>query len=179
MVRSSHVWPFLAALVWLAGCTDTIHDYALKADVKHVAELVARDPSLIKARNSLGKTPLHMAVTSGSTEMVAWLVEHGADINAKDNTGLTPLHVAAWWTATERAGYLLDHGANLNATDEFGDTPLHVAAAHGRRAMAKFLIERGADVNVHNKDGRTPADLARASRFPEAADLIEQLASGK
>jgi ankyrin repeat protein len=162
-------------LLCVAGCTDTIHDYASKADIKNVATLVARDSSLVHARNALGKTPLHMAVTSGSTKMVAWLIEHGADVNTQDNTGLTPLHVAAWWTATERAAYLLDHGADLNATDKFGDTPLHIAAAHGRKAMVVFLIERGAKPAARNKDGRTPAELARANRQSDTAEVLDHL----
>lgn len=163
----------LVLAVAAAGCADSIHDRAAAGDIPAVARLYDRDAALLSTRDERGKTPLHMAVTSGSTPMVQWLLEHGADVNAQDKTGLTPLHLAAWWTATERAKVLLDSGANLEARDAFGDTPLHMAAMHGRNAMVRLLIDKGADASARNKDGRTPAELARSKRHGFTASYIE------
>ena len=41
-----------------------------------------------------GRTALHFAVSLGWTEMIRFLVEHGADIEAKDRYGMTPLMLA-------------------------------------------------------------------------------------
>ncbi|MCC6698159.1 MAG: ankyrin repeat domain-containing protein [Candidatus Hydrogenedentes bacterium] len=156
-----------------AGCADSIHDRAAMADLQGVSRLLEHDPSLLEARNPRGKTPLHMAVTSGSDAMVAALLSRGADVNAHDNTGLTPLHIAAWWTSTARAAVLLDAGADLAATDHFGDTPLHVAALHGRRSMTQFLLRRGAPRESLNGAGLTPLALATKHRQEKTVSLLE------
>ncbi len=45
----------------------------------------------IEARDALGRTPLHIASMFGLEEMVAILLERGADVNARDQWGVTPL----------------------------------------------------------------------------------------
>lgn len=170
-------WAAVLPLLFACGCGASIHDAAAMADVRTVAAMLDRDPSLLEARNALGKTPLHMAVTSGSTEMVQLLLDRGANVNAKDNTGLTPLHIAAWWTATNRAQQLLDAGADPNSRDRFGDTPLHVAAMHGRQAMTVFLAGHGARLDVENDSGRTPLALAEKYEREKTAHILEVLAA--
>lgn len=155
-----------------AGCGASVHDYALKGDVRGLERMIEADPSLLEARNKLGKTPLHQAVTSGSTRAVQWLIDRGADVNARDGTGMTPLHVAAWWTSTERAKQLLAAGADLEARDAFGDTPLHVAAMQGRGAMTLYLVAAGADPTARNEEGNTPIDLALRHGHKEIAGLF-------
>ena len=41
-----------------------------------------------------GQTVLAAAAGSGSTELVQYLLQHGADLNAKDDSGSTPIHWA-------------------------------------------------------------------------------------
>jgi cytohesin len=155
-----------------AGCVGSVHDYAAKGDVAGLERMIAADPGLLESRNRLGKTPLHQAVTSGSTRTVQWLIDRGADVNARDDTGMTPLHVAAWWTSTERAKQLIAAGADLDARDAFGDTPLHVAAMHGRGAMSKYLVAAGADPSARNDEGNTPLDLARRHGYENIAEAF-------
>ena len=40
-----------------------------------------------------GRTALYVAVASGKTEMVAWLLEKGADKNAQTNTGISVMEM--------------------------------------------------------------------------------------
>lgn len=181
MNRNKHsvavVLPVLLSAFVVCGCGDSIHDAAAKADLRTTARMLDREPSLLEARNPLDETPLHMAVTSGSTDMVQLLLDRGADVNAEDKTGLTPLHIAAWWTATNRAQQLLDAGADPNLQDHFGDTPLHVAAMQGRQAMTVFLARHGSRLDVKNDDGRTPLELAKAYRQSETVHLLEVLSA--
>lgn len=159
--RFLHCWIALVfAAVLSSGCSDSIHDAALKGDLKSARRLLDANPQLINSRNKLGKTPLHQSLTGGNDEIIKLLIERGADVKARDNTGLTPLHIAAWWSVTARAKILIDHGADVTATDKFGDTPLHTASMHGRGKMCLFLIENGARIDTKNLDGRTARDLA-------------------
>jgi len=126
----------LAATALASGCGQSIHDAALRGDVRAVRRMLDADPELIRARTPLEKTPLHQAITSSNEELIDFLLERGADVNAKDKTGLTPLHVAAWWMATKIARQLLRHGADIHAVDVFGDTPLH-----GRHARPRGHVQ--------------------------------------
>ena len=49
----------------------------------------------VNATNSIGQTALHVAALWGSTESVAFLLQHGADIDATNSHGATPLPFAA------------------------------------------------------------------------------------
>lgn len=44
--------------------------------------------------NSLGQTPLHVAVTRDNTGVVEYLLEFGIDVNITDNEGHSPLYSA-------------------------------------------------------------------------------------
>ncbi|OAI52682.1 ankryin, partial [Planctomyces sp. SCGC AG-212-M04] len=50
----------------------------IAGDLSAVQELVQRDPSLVRAQYAY-RTPLYFAVREGRTDVVAWLLEHGAD----------------------------------------------------------------------------------------------------
>lgn len=156
----------------LCGCSSSIHDAALRADLDQVEKVLASNPLLVNDRAGRGKTPLHQGVTSGSDEMVSLLLERGADPNAPDATGMTPLHVAASWTTTARAGLLVEAGSDLNARDSLGNTPLHEAALQGRGSMSYFLLKSGADPAFENVLGQTPLDLAESGGFDRIAALF-------
>jgi ankyrin repeat protein len=50
----------------------------------------------VNTRDPLGKTPLHIAISSRNVEMALVLISFNAtDINLKDNDGITPLRLAA------------------------------------------------------------------------------------
>ncbi len=58
-------------------------------EVENARELaVARN---LEARDELGRTPLHIAAMFGVDDMVALLIDRGADVNARDQWGTTPL----------------------------------------------------------------------------------------
>ena len=61
---------------------------------QEVAELLVRSGADVNAGEG-GNTPLHGAAGFGqSTTMVAWLLDHGANVNARDYRGKTPRALA-------------------------------------------------------------------------------------
>ena len=159
----------------LAGCAPSIHDVVGREDLEQAKAMLAEDPALVHARNSMGKTPLHYAVTYGAPDLIDLLVSSGADVNAADHTGLTPLHVAAMIDRSQEARRLVGHNADLEARDSFGDTPLQYAALHGQLRMVKLLIEAGADTATVNDAGLSPLESARQNRKGHVVEFFRNI----
>lgn len=107
-----------------------------------VKALLVADPDLINARDKDGSTPLHCAVWKGHQQVVAQLIEAGADVNAQnenDHWGTTPLHAAAHANQAAIAQLLIDQGADVKATDREGRTPMFHTTFHKARAVVKVL----------------------------------------
>lgn len=120
---------------------------AKRGDVDHVRSLLATDPDLIHARDIDGSTPLHCAVWKGEKEMVAFLLQAGADVNShntNDHWGTTPLHAAAHANQASIVQMLLDHGADVNAEDMNGNTPMFHTTYHKATAAARVLTKHTA-----------------------------------
>jgi ankyrin repeat protein len=108
-------------------------------------------------------TPLLVAARDGHHEIVAILLEAGADVNATEPTfGAVPLHKAVYNGHAGIARVLAAWpGVNLDyqgATN--GYTPLHDALWHGYEDCASAMLDAGADVRLLGHDGKTPLDLA-------------------
>lgn len=115
---------------------------AKSGNVVILKALLATDKTLVDARDSDGSTPLHCATWKGHLEVVAALVEAGADVNAvnqNDHWGTTPLHAAAHANQAAIARLLIDHGANPKALDLDGKTPMFHTTFHKAKAVAKLL----------------------------------------
>jgi ankyrin repeat protein len=104
--------------------------------------------------------PTHLAVQSGTPEMTALLLRHGADVSARDSWDRTPLHLVAaedWPRAAALSRVLAAAGADLSAKDARGFTPLHVAAEndcvpvfelYAGRAPALLVERAGTEANA-------------------------------
>ncbi len=106
------------------------------------------------------------AITRGSTESAAALLDQGADPDFRDDSGRTLLTIAAAEEySADRTLLLLGHGASVNLAASDGDTPLMVAADRYQPATVKALLDRGADPNAADRDGNTALLRAAASRY--------------
>jgi len=120
---------------------------AKKGNAPAVRKLLARDKSLVRARDKDGSTPLHCAAWNGHVDVAQILLQAGADINDHNRNahwGTTPLHAAAHGDQKQVAALLIAEGADIHATNLNGRTPLGETSVHNARAVAKLLIERGA-----------------------------------
>ncbi|MCY4552278.1 MAG: CotH kinase family protein, partial [Candidatus Poribacteria bacterium] len=71
-----------------------------------------------------GSTMLSIAALMGHTEIVALLLEHGADVNAKSRDGGTALHAAAFLGRAEATKLLLEKGADTTLRNKMGSTAI-------------------------------------------------------
>ena len=112
-----------------------------------VKALLATDPQLVLARDTDGSTPLHCATWKGHLNIVALLLDSGADVNAQNRNGhwgTTPLHAAAHGNQAAIAQLLIDRGAAINARDLNDKPPMHHTTFHKAKAVAKLLQQYGA-----------------------------------
>ena len=89
------------------------------------------------------RTPLHVAVLNGDTEIALVLISGGADVNAKNDSGKTLLHISAGRGYTEIALALIKNGADVNAKDDMGNTPLYDALVWNHSETADAIIKHG------------------------------------
>jgi uncharacterized protein len=99
---------------------------------------------------------LHTACLESNPEIVAALLEAGADPNERTEHELTPLmYVSASKRAPDVIKLLLDAGADPNAQMVDGRFPLHFAATDGTAEMAEALLDGGARIEMDKGSGET------------------------
>lgn len=86
-------------------------------------------------------TPLGLAAQSGVLNMVAWLLNHGAQVNRADAQGRTPLYLTQNLKVAE---LLLEKGADPNQRDSSGVPLLNLAINSQNFAMVELLLKKGA-----------------------------------
>lgn len=64
-------------------------------DIESVEKCCSKEDFDIDQRDYTGRTPLHLAITCSTPEIVQCLINHGARIVARVASGFTPLHLAA------------------------------------------------------------------------------------
>jgi ankyrin repeat protein len=130
--------------------------------------------ALINTPDNNGLLPIHLAATI-SEELVAKLIDVGADLTALTHEERSILHVAARARQSNILGVILDHWSEikrLNMVDHIdsrGRTALHDACRSGRPESVALLLEAGADPNSKDKKGYTP--LHTCAEFEEENKL--------
>lgn len=127
-----------------------------------------------------GLTATMSAAYLGAVELLADLLDRGADPDTGDDQGYTALMYAANAGEVETVRLLLAAGARTEVRDHQGSTALMFAAQHGHLAVVKRLLVAGADPAARRPDGLTAHDLATANgRDRVAAILISAGGSGR
>jgi len=139
-----------------------------QGDDDTVMRLLNADPSLIHACNRDGATPLHVAAEETNAELVAWLLERGANTHKQDLNGLTPLDHAALAAdprnqSAQRfpaiARQMLEHGADLTirAAVALGDAPRIRELIHAAPGWVKQVSPDGGLLTLAVKHGQVEA----------------------
>ena len=88
-----------------AALVAAVHHFAEEGELVHLRAVLGRHPKLVDARKALAEgrkpnstdyfTAFHFAADEGQEDVVAYLIEKGADVNADGGGMWTPLHRAA------------------------------------------------------------------------------------
>ena len=142
---------------------------AVKLLLERGAVLDARDPAF-------EQTALMVAVRENHPDVVAFLVERGADVNARTRTGATP----AWILPNSVPGF--GHGVGivrgglpargLRNPIPGALFPLLYAARDGRLDIARTLVAAKADVNQVDANGITPLIAAITNNHVDVARFL-------
>jgi ankyrin repeat protein len=166
------------------GLGVTINLAARAGWLEIVRKHVERDPLAVHQRGWLGDTPLHWPSHNGYAEIVAFLLDSGADIEADELNcyGGKPLH---WASEHEPATVklLLDRGANVNAfnvrkdSEFFGVTPLLMNALMDDDCAeaTQLLLDAGADTTVRFK-GKTVTEIAEEKGNKRILEVLKKAA---
>ncbi|KAJ3490854.1 hypothetical protein NLI96_g1136 [Meripilus lineatus] len=138
----------------------TIHSAALNRQTGLLRSLLSQDPSLRDSQDADGRTALHWAASSGSLEIVRYLLDQKAQVDVPDQSGWTPLHIAVSAGHEDIVRELVGAGSDIKKTNDKGLTPLHYAASKSRVDIGKLLVARGADINARDKANQTPLHRA-------------------
>jgi uncharacterized protein len=130
----------------------------------------------VNAAQGDGTTPLHWAVYKVDRQLVAELLDHGANADVTNKYGSSPLSEAVKLGDLGLVTLLLDAGANVESPNGDGQTALMLAAHIGALDVARLLVERGADVNAKEAwRDQTALMWAVDGNFPELTQfLIDQ-----
>ncbi|KAK7947004.1 uncharacterized protein PG986_011325 [Apiospora aurea] len=112
-------------------------------------------------RDRAGQTSLHYAVSKGHIDVIAALIEAGADVNLATK-GETPLCRATAQGCLRVAKLLISRGANVSLPSAryFGAFPIHLAAMGDNRAVLELLLASGSPVDALDDRRRTPLQWA-------------------
>ena len=129
------------------------------------------DPTIFDFQLKSEQTALMWAAAEGHAEVVAELIEFGADFRQRLESGFTPLLFAVRAGHTEVLKTLVEAGADIKRPIQPGKdwrhrgyvarlrpeaTALHVAVENGHFELAAYLLASGADPNAADRVGYTP-----------------------
>lgn len=141
---------------------------------KFCEELLKRGAAL-EAINPEDQGPLWVASFYGYTEIVALLLQYGANIEAITKK-VSPLWIAAQNNKEDTVHTLVAHTAHVNFHHlTNGESCLFPAIATGNLQLVSFLIRHGAKINITDSAGNTPLHKAAQGNFVEIGKLLISL----
>ncbi|RAL51403.1 hypothetical protein DM860_010905 [Cuscuta australis] len=127
------------------GCSasgERLVSAARDGDFVEAKMLLDCNPYLAKYSTFGGlNSPLHFAAAKGHNEIVALLLENGADVNSRNYCGQTALMQACRYGHWEVVQTLLLFRCNVTRADYLsGRTALHFAALHGHVRCVRLVV---------------------------------------
>lgn len=130
--------------------------------------------NVIKSADGAGNTPLHLAAEWQLTQVVAFIVEKGGDINARNANGETPLFNAVKADSGETIKAMIagaaEKKADINARDFLGNSTLH--------ACIRWAAARAADVLLATDSASNSRRLINARNLAGKTALHEAARTG-
>jgi len=133
--------------------------------------------AVVDAKDAAGDTPMHLAARMRFPNVVATLLNLGANPLLQNNDGDTPMHVAARAGCTSSVAHFVDTGVCVTTKGFGGDTPLHLASSSGDALCVQMLLEAGGDIQAQTDNGWTL--LRKAASAQTSGALVYLLDQGK
>ncbi|EEP81292.1 predicted protein [Uncinocarpus reesii 1704] len=157
------------------GSRTPLHIAANKLNEEATRALVERG-AVVEPLN-YDTTPFMLAANrEGSTPILKFLLNHGANINWTDSLGCTPFHRATLAKDSSAILFLIDNGAKVDAKQHDGTTPLHNMLSQRdfkeKLQLTKLLLKHGADVQAEKSTGSTPLHTAAAVDDLKCLELL-------
>ena len=132
-----------------------LHAAARHGDIATILELASSGADL-EARDTAGRTPLHLAAFASREEAVQALAQAGAKLNALEHQAYNIVTIAAVANNLEILDLALSLGGNPgNITSPYDGTALIAAAHLGHHEIVLRLIDGGAPLDHVNNLGWT------------------------
>ena len=149
--------------------------------IGHIAQQAT--PKQLNLEDLKGQTPLMLMAEDGDAELVAVLLQAGANPDLQDIRELTALHSACKSHVDACVDALLDHPCQLTITTHEKRSALHTASWAGHVHAVKRLSQLApALVNERDIHGHTPLEMAEdLLEHPEKLQALakERARSGK
>ena len=148
------------------------HVATLELVLETIKEKFDQDSEHLNPKDSLGNTPLMLALEEGKEDAAKLLLHYNnAHVNAKNTNDSTALHLSINGGNSVAIIELLlkkmiaQYGQNseyLNPKDKLGITPLMLAVGNNcDSTIIELLLEYNADPNVQNLENKTALHLAQ------------------
>ncbi len=135
-------------------------------------------------KNKKLQTPLHIAATNGSIDIMKMIIAKFYDgtfdakeayLVTKDDLGRTCLHLACELGYFNIVEYLIRDLKLMFLTelmDSKGNTPLHYSAMNGHQSITELLLVYEPNVNLRNAEGSTALELSCRKGFFDISKMI-------
>ncbi|WP_298834226.1 ankyrin repeat domain-containing protein [uncultured Piscinibacter sp.] len=157
--------------------TDSLFDAIRAGDLDAVERLASAER--LNVAGAGGTTPLMLAAVLGQRDVVARLIDKGADVNAADERGFTALFHACYNPDEDRGHpevveLLLAAGADKEAKIGYGVRPLMYAAGNGEAGVVSALLRGGADPLARNEVGRTALMMVKDRDYVDVINILHE-----
>ena len=116
--------------------------------------------------NNVGVYPLILASQQGRSDVIAFLLEHNAEINSLDQYGNNALWAACYAENLDCIDALINAGITVNHQNSAsGATALMFAASSGRETVVAKLLAANADPKLKTHDDFSALDLASTRKI--------------
>ncbi len=139
----------------------------------HVVEFLLEQGADLDAREfDEQQNALMLAAAFSQEDILATLLEAGADIESKDIYGWTALTHAAYNGHAYTVYLLINEGAEFDSPTNDSWTPIMITSRIGHGDVIEVLLQFGASIDGKNAEGWTPVMIATISNHIAVVQLL-------